>query len=518
MVLGEKQRENMEREDLARDGQEERKGDGEREASDIYLELVLEGCRQRSNSKSDGTAGAYKKPTQGPKEEGREVTFAVETYVRALFDYSGGKEGRKNEDEEEWECCEPHGLPSPPGRGLRLRAGTVVKVAARRDYDWWLGETELGEKGLIPSPELIERCALQNPRPPPEPPSSPRCFPLSFTRRRKQETYLAKHNAVFDSLDTTSYEHVIRLSAHPPRTLVLLGTPGVGRSHVTHELLRCYPKEFSLPVRYTTKVLVNEEEDTVSEEKEVKGKDVDEKEGEKDNKENKKRALKEAEMVKENKVERRQVVDGFMQVDERDIRAALQRGELLEMGTYEKELFALSFSAMSDTLSCGLTPILDISPSAVKMLQAPEFSPFVVFVSPPPPAPNEDPSLPALREASLALRRSAARCLHLSVSLYHAHSTSRSAAPSPVKKIYEAFIEARSTPRWVPLSWLADAPRDSPTFAKRDSAKQKKEGKGEQLVEKNDSSVEKESEAVHDKTKALVPYDPFVPSTRYTTL
>uniref|UniRef100_A0A8C4NEI6 Uncharacterized protein n=1 Tax=Eptatretus burgeri TaxID=7764 RepID=A0A8C4NEI6_EPTBU len=514
MVLGEKQRDNGEREDLARDGQEERKGDGERAASDMYLEFVLEGCRQRSNSKSEGTAGAYKKPGQGPKEEGREVTFAVETYVRALFDYSGSKEGGKKENEEEWECCEPHGLPSPPGRGLRLCAGNVVKVAARRDYDWWLGENEFGEKGLIPSPELIERCALQNPRPPPEPPSSPRCFPLSFTRRRKQETYLAKHNAVFDSLDTTSYEHVIRLSAHPPRTLVLLGAPGVGRSHVTHELLRCYSKAFSLPVRYTTKVLVNEEEDTMNEGKEVKGKDEEEKEGEKDNKENKKRVIKEAEMLKENKSERRQVVDGFMQVDERDIRAALQRGELLEMGTYEKELFALSFSAISDTLSCGLTPILDISPSAVKMLQTPEFSPFVVFLSPPPPAPNEDPSLLALREASLALRRSAARCLHVSVSLHHAHSTSRFAAQSPVQKIYEAFVEARSTPRWLPLSWLADAPRNSPTV----SAKQKREGKGEQLIEKNDSSVDKESEADHDKTKAVVPYDPFVPSSRYTTL
>ncbi|KAG7246275.1 hypothetical protein CRUP_002241, partial [Coryphaenoides rupestris] len=75
---------------------------------------------------------------------------------------------------------------------------------------------------------------------------SPSCSPFGKKKKCKDK-YLAKHSSIFDQLDVISYEEVVRLPAFKRKTLVLIGAPGVGRSHIKNALLSKYPERFAYP-------------------------------------------------------------------------------------------------------------------------------------------------------------------------------------------------------------------------------------------------------------------------------
>ncbi|TMS13827.1 55 kDa erythrocyte membrane protein [Larimichthys crocea] len=85
------------------------------------------------------------------------------------------------------------------------------------------------------------------------------CSPFGKKKKCKDK-YLAKHSSIFDQLDVISYEEVVQLPAFKRKTLVLIGAPGVGRSHIKNALLTKYPDKFSYPAPHTTRPQRKDEE------------------------------------------------------------------------------------------------------------------------------------------------------------------------------------------------------------------------------------------------------------------
>jgi len=83
---------------------------------------------------------------------------------------------------------------------------------------------------------------------------------------------LAKHNAIFDTLDVVTYEEVVKVPGKyykihknviklyrivfllvgdpnfQRKTLVLLGAHGVGRRHIKNTLISKYPDKYAYPI------------------------------------------------------------------------------------------------------------------------------------------------------------------------------------------------------------------------------------------------------------------------------
>ena len=86
-------------------------------------------------------------------------------------------------------------------------------------------------------------------------------FGKNLKRRRFKEKYLAKYNAVFDTLDLVTYEEVVKLPAYRRKTLVLLGAHGVGRRHIKNSLIASHTDKYAYPIPHTTRAPRRDEED-----------------------------------------------------------------------------------------------------------------------------------------------------------------------------------------------------------------------------------------------------------------
>lgn len=118
-----------------------------------------------------------------------------------------------------------------------------------------------GPIGLIPSQELEERRKAY------VPPEADFVHKIGIcgTRISKKKTkifYKSKSNCDFDKADMTLYEEVTRMPPFKRKTLVLVGTQGVGRRTLKNRLMNSDVKKFGgvMPRKITTTThkLVNE--------------------------------------------------------------------------------------------------------------------------------------------------------------------------------------------------------------------------------------------------------------------
>ncbi|KAJ3589433.1 hypothetical protein NHX12_010278 [Muraenolepis orangiensis] len=154
-----------------------------------------------------------------------------EMYMRAQFNYDPAKDDL---------------IPCKEA-GLKFQTRDVIQIINKQDPNWWQGRVESCSAhfaGLIPSPELQEWRSASKSK---VTQGSPSCSPFGKKKKCKDK-YLAKHSSIFDQLDVISYEEVVRLPAFKRKTLVLIGAPGVGRSHIKNALLSKYPERFAYPV------------------------------------------------------------------------------------------------------------------------------------------------------------------------------------------------------------------------------------------------------------------------------
>ncbi|CAM9731325.1 55 kDa erythrocyte membrane protein-like [Lampetra planeri] len=335
--------------------------------SELYLDHVTQVCRAR----------------------------AVKTFVRAQFNFDPKSQGVLNR----------------PHDGLAFRSGDVLRVKSRAKWDWWEGETEDGSTGMIPSRDLVECHSVSSKPAEPQPKSS---F-LGLTRAKGlRGPYMAQHCSVFDDLDTLSYEEVVKLPPFPRRTLVLLGAPGVGRSHIKSVLLSTDPDTFKTPVLYTTEHPTSPNGDA---------------------------APNSGAGAAPGKAGGAAQDSGpYQLVSDVEMRGWVTRGEMVEYGNHGEAMLGLRLQCVRDIMQGDAVCVLDVQPQALKVLRSPDFAPFVVFVAPP----------ASIGEAFQAESRELqASVMHL-VDLVVVNEVTHDSATL----IASAVRTAGETHNWVPLSWL----------------------------------------------------------------
>ncbi|XP_075252113.1 MAGUK p55 subfamily member 2-like isoform X2 [Convolutriloba macropyga] len=281
------------------------------------------GDRQRVSEYLKNYNGDLKLAIQALSEEDRR--YHTQTYMRALFSYNPEKDDL---------------LPSSQ-LGLQFTSGDILEIVeSQKDPNWWQAR-KYGEQGararLIPSQTLEERRAAYA-RPDLIDTKKQKYGGLTSKKRKKKEVYSAKNNADFDRLDLTFYEEVARMPPFPRKTLVLIGTTGVGRRSIKNSLIKTYPDNFATPIPTTSRPMRDGE---------IPGK-------------------------------------SYNFVSKQDMEQAIRDNGFLEYGEFQDNYYGTSILSIHNIIDEGKMCVLDCSPNALKLLRTAEFMPFVVLIASPP--------------------------------------------------------------------------------------------------------------------------------------
>ncbi|XP_065143342.1 55 kDa erythrocyte membrane protein [Paramisgurnus dabryanus] len=314
-------------------------------------------------------------------QQGR--SMPCEMYMRAQFDYDPVKDDL---------------IPCKEA-GLKFQTGDIIQIINKKDPNWWQGRVDSSSTdfaGIIPSPELQEWRVASKSKAKREAGQS--CSPFGKKKKCKDK-YLAKHSSIFDQLDVISYEEVVRLPAFNRKTLVLIGAPGVGRSHIKNSLLSKYPEKFAYPAPHTTRPPKKDEEN---------GKEY-----------------------------------YFISNDE--MTKSIVGNELLEYGSHQGHMFGTKIETLHKIHEQGKIAVLDVEPQTLKVLRTAEFAPLMVFIAPTNTA-NQSEAVQAIQKESD----------NISSTYRHFFDVMlvNNDVDESVKGVEEAMERASSTPQWVPVSWV----------------------------------------------------------------
>lgn len=305
-----------------------------------------------------------------------------EMYMRAQFDYDPATDDL---------------IPCKEA-GLKFQTGDIIQIINKQDPNWWQGRVESSATdfaGLIPSPELQEwRVASKSKAKE----GTQSCSPFGKKKKCKDK-YLAKHSSIFDQLDVISYEEVVRLPAFQRKTLVLIGAPGVGRSHIKSALLTRYPEKFSYPSPHTTRPQRKDEEN---------GKE-------------------------------------YYFISHEAMTKSISGNELLEYGSFQGFMFGTKIETIQKIHTQGKIALLDIEPQTLKLLRTADFAPLVVFIAPTNTAPQTE-NLQMIQKESDAILSTYGHFFDVVLI--------NNDVDESVKGVEEAMERATSTPQWVPVSWV----------------------------------------------------------------
>uniref|UniRef100_A0AAQ4RQV9 55 kDa erythrocyte membrane protein n=2 Tax=Gasterosteus aculeatus aculeatus TaxID=481459 RepID=A0AAQ4RQV9_GASAC len=307
---------------------------------------------------------------------------ACEMYMRAQFDYDPSKDDL---------------IPCKEA-GLKFQTGDIIQIINKQDPNWWQGRVESGVTefaGLIPSPELQEwRVASKSKTRE----GGQSCSPFGKKKKCKDK-YLAKHSSIFDQLDVISYEEVVRLPAFKRKTLVLIGAPGVGRSHIKSALLTKYPDKFSYPAPHTSRPQRKEEENGQE----------------------------------------------YYFISNEAMTKCISGNELLEYGSFQGYMFGTKTETIHNIHKQEKIALLDIEPQTLKVLRTADFAPLVVFIAPTNTAAQTE-NLQMIQKESDAILTT---YRHIFDVVLVNNDVNES-----VRGVEEAMERATSTPQWVPVSWV----------------------------------------------------------------
>ncbi|KAM9846728.1 55 kDa erythrocyte membrane protein isoform 2-T2 [Aulostomus maculatus] len=315
-----------------------------------------------------------------PNQQSR--SRSCEMYMRAQFDYDPTKDDL---------------IPCKEA-GLKFQTGDVIQIINKQDPNWWQGRVESSAAdfaGLIPSPDLQEwRVASKSKTRE----GNQSCSPFGKKKKCKDK-YLAKHSSIFDQLDVVSYEEVVQLPAFKRKTLVLIGAPGVGRSHIKNALLTRYPEKFSYPAPHTTRPQRKDEEN---------GQEY-----------------------------------YFISTDA--MTKCISANELLEYGSFQGNMFGTKIETIQKIHELEKIAVLDIEPQTLKVLRTADFAPLVVFIAPTTTAPQTE-NLQMIQKESDAILTTYRHFFDVVLVNNNVDES--------VKGVEAAMEQASSAPQWVPVSWV----------------------------------------------------------------
>uniref|UniRef100_A0A8C5A1Y2 55 kDa erythrocyte membrane protein n=1 Tax=Gadus morhua TaxID=8049 RepID=A0A8C5A1Y2_GADMO len=307
---------------------------------------------------------------------------ACEIYMRAQFNYDPAKDDL---------------IPCKEA-GLKFQTGAIIQIINTQDPNWWQGRVEscsASYAGLIPSPDLQEWRAASKSQ---ATQGSPSCG--LFSKKKKcKDKYLAKHSSIFDQLDVISYEEVVRLPAFKRKTLVLIGAPGVGRSHIKNALLSRFPERFAYPAPHTTRPPRKDE--ASGEEYHFISNDV---------------------MTK-----------------------SISSNQLLEYGSFQGFMFGTKIETIQKIHEQGCIALLDVEPQTLKLVRTAEYAPLVIFIA---------PTDTSAQTESLQLIQKESDAILATYGHFFDEILVNNDVDESVKGVEEALERATSTPQWVPVSWV----------------------------------------------------------------
>ncbi|KAM9333723.1 55 kDa erythrocyte membrane protein isoform 2-T2 [Pholidichthys leucotaenia] len=307
---------------------------------------------------------------------------ACEMYMRAQFDYDPVQDDL---------------IPCKEA-GLKFQTGDIIQIINKQDPNWWQGRVESSTMhfaGLIPSPELQEWRVASGSK---DREGRQSCSPFGKKKKCKDK-YLAKHSSIFDQLDVISYEEVVQLPAFQRKTLVLIGAPGVGRSHIKNALLTRYPEKFSYPSPHTTRPQRKDEDN---------GKQY-----------------------------------YFISNDE--MTKAISGNEFLEYGSFQGYMFGTKIETIHKIHEQGRIALLDIEPQTLKLVRTADFAPLVAFIAPTNSAPQTE-NLQMIQKESDAILATYGHFFDVVIV--------NNDVDESVKGVEAAMERATSCPQWVPVSWV----------------------------------------------------------------
>ncbi|XP_046876687.1 55 kDa erythrocyte membrane protein [Hypomesus transpacificus] len=316
-----------------------------------------------------------------PKMKSR--SLVCEMYMRAQFDYDPAKDDL---------------IPCKEA-GMKFQTGDIIQIINKQDPNWWQGRVESSAAdfaGLIPSPELQEWRVASKSKAVGQ--ASQSCSPFGKKKKCKDK-YLAKHSSIFDQLDVISYEEVVQLPAFNRKTLVLIGAPGVGRSHIKSVLLTKYSDNFAYPAPHTTRPPRKEEEH---------GKE-------------------------------------YYFISNEIMTKSITGNELLEYGSFQGFMFGTKIDTIHKIHEQDKIALLDVEPQTLKLLRTAEFAPLVVFIAPTTTAPQSE-SLQTIQKESEAILGTYRHFFDVVLV--------NNDVEESVLAVEAAIERASSSPQWVPVSWV----------------------------------------------------------------
>ncbi|XP_066254822.1 protein PALS2 isoform X1 [Euwallacea similis] len=251
------------------------------------------------------------------------VTKKLTCYMRALFEYSP-------EEDSLLPCKEI---------GLSFDRGDILQIVDQRDPNWWQAKKVGGDNrtGLIPSMELEERRKAY------VPPENDFVHKISIcgariSRKKKKIIYQSKSNCDFDKAELLLYEEVTKMPPFKRKTLVLIGTQGVGRRTLKNRLINSDPEKFAGVIPYTTRP---------------------------------QRVLEENGQT-------------YWFTDREQMEEDIKNNRFLEYGEYNGHLYGTHLDSIREIIKQGKMCILDCSPMSLKILHnSSEFLPYVIFIAAP---------------------------------------------------------------------------------------------------------------------------------------
>lgn len=223
--------------------------------------------------------------------------------------------------------------------GLHFDRGDILQIVDQSDPNWWQAKKVGGDgaTGLIPSIELEERRKAF------VAPEADFVHKISIcgariSRKKKKIIYQSKSNGDFDKADLLLYEEVTRMPPFKRKTLVLIGTQGVGRRTLKNRLINSDPDKFGGVIPHTSRPQRVLEENGQS----------------------------------------------YWFATREEMEEDIRNNKYLEYGEHNGNLYGTHLDSIRAIIKQGKMCILDCGPLALKILHnSSEFLPYVIFIAAP---------------------------------------------------------------------------------------------------------------------------------------
>jgi len=222
---------------------------------------------------------------------------------------------------------------------LAFKKGDILQVVNQSDPNWWQAKKVgwSGPAGLIPSQELEERRKAY------VAPEADFVHKIGFcgtriSKKKKKTMYQIKSSVDLDKAELLLYEEVTRMPPFRRKSLVLIGSEGIGRRTLKNRLINSDPDRFGTTMPHTSRPMRELEEDGM----------------------------------------------GYWFVSREEMEHDIRDHQFLECGEHNGHLYGTKLDTIRTIIRQGKMCVLDCSPNALKILHnSPEFMPYVIFLAAP---------------------------------------------------------------------------------------------------------------------------------------